>query len=99
MDEFLKAAKIMNDHYAKTLHIPIRVKVNEDWFNKQIENDVIQMSTDKPNSFTGLPVDIDKTIETYEFVYKDEYQEMIDKAREDLFKLSGIPANYFNLDK
>lgn len=52
---------------------PIRVKVNESWLNKQL-SDVIMIDDPKTkgiSSFYGLPLEIDNSIQTFEFVYKE----------------------------
>ncbi|WP_257064319.1 hypothetical protein [Priestia megaterium] len=48
---------------------PVGIKVNEKWLEKQIESNAILMEESKQNSFVGLPVRIDNTIQTYEFIW------------------------------
>jgi hypothetical protein len=96
MKELYEAAKVMNDNYEKTLHMPIRIKVNKQWWNKQLENGVITVSeSNRVSNFIGMPVEVDDTIETFKWVYRDEYQEYLDKLEKELFNSAILPMNYF----
>jgi hypothetical protein len=75
---FTQIVQQMNDVHEKTKQLPIAIKVNEQWLEKQMQqNFILRDKGEKANSgylgnFTGLPVQIDNEISTFEFVYREE---------------------------
>jgi hypothetical protein len=71
---FTEIARMMNDVYTKTGNLPIAIKVNSHWFEKQLQQTfILKKSNENPlETFTGLPVREDDSVDTYEFVYRDE---------------------------
>jgi hypothetical protein len=90
--------KIMNDievKYRKTMTQPTKVKVNENWLQKQLDDELIVKTEGKPmNSFVGIPIKIDNSIDTFELVYHDPYLEHLEKMKEEVFKVFGVPKEY-----
>jgi hypothetical protein len=55
---------------------PIRINMNEDWMNLEIQKYLLVDAKGEPikynsRTFAGIPVEIDDTIETYELVFED----------------------------
>jgi hypothetical protein len=71
---FSQIAKEMNEVYTKVGKMPIGIKVNPYWFEKQLQQTfILRKSNENPlETFTGLPVHEDNSIDTYEFVYRDD---------------------------
>jgi hypothetical protein len=72
---FSEIARMLNKVYEETKHMPVAIKVNEKWLEKMMQQSFIlrQEGYDPLSSLTGLPVQYDNSINTYEFVYrKDE---------------------------
>lgn len=69
---FTEISKAMNEAYEKTKVLPIAIKVNEYWLEKQMQSSfILKKEGENPlHGLTGLPVQIDNTINTFEFVYK-----------------------------
>ncbi|WP_310877032.1 hypothetical protein [Priestia megaterium] len=73
--ESMKAIEAFQEQLAKN---PIGIKANQEWFDKQVKDDVIIIDngfvgTNKQTAlFTGLPFTIDNTVDTYEFIYREE---------------------------
>jgi hypothetical protein len=69
---FTEITKLMHEMYTKTKQLPVAIKVNEQWYERQMQQQFILR---KPNenpleTFTGLKVQFDNTIDTFEFVYE-----------------------------
>lgn len=71
---FTEFSKVINEAYEKTKGLPIAIKVNEQWLEKQLQSSFILRGEDENplHSLTGLPVRIDNTIENFEFVYNKQ---------------------------
>jgi hypothetical protein len=71
---FTEIAKLMNEMYSESGKLPIAVKVNPYWFEKQFQQTfVLRKSNENPlETFTGLPVHESDDIDTFEFVYRDD---------------------------
>lgn len=70
--------KLSNELYQKYKSMPVKIKMNEKWFNEQIKNQNIIFNDNKNTksngfigTFTGIPVEIDNTISSYELVYSE----------------------------
>jgi hypothetical protein len=72
---FTEIAKVLNEVYEETKHLPVAIKVNEYWLERMMQQSFIlrQEGVNPLTNLTGLTVQIDNSINTYEFVYrKDE---------------------------
>ncbi|MGG0308316.1 hypothetical protein ABEY43_07120 [Priestia megaterium] len=73
--ESMKKLKAFQEQMAKR---PIGIKANQEWFDKQVKDEVIIVDGDFKGMnkqlalFTGLPFRIDNTVDSYEFVYREE---------------------------
>ena len=74
---FTEIAKMMNEVYTKFGKMPIAVKVNSLWFEKQLQQSfTLRKTNENPiTSLTGLPVHTDDSINTFEFVYRNDENE------------------------
>jgi hypothetical protein len=72
MKDIKTAIEAMSELQNKYRYIPIKVKMNENWIKEQIEKGEILEGTTKPYQFMGLPVVIDNTISTVEFILPKE---------------------------
>lgn len=68
---FTEITKVINEACEKTKGLPVAIKVNEQWLEKQIQSSfILRKEGENPlYSLTGLPVQIDNTIKNFEFVY------------------------------
>ena len=67
MGEFTDLVQLLNQQFAVHKKLPSKVKVNEEWFRLQ------QFSTwtlHNDSTIAGIPVEVDDTIETFQFVYE-----------------------------
>ena len=72
MGELEKILGNLNKVYELSRTVPIRIKVNETWFQKQLDEDLIKQTKAKSIScLYGIPVEIDNNIKSFEFVYND----------------------------
>jgi hypothetical protein len=72
---FTEIAKMLNEVYEETKRLPVAIKINEYWLERMMQQSFIlrQEGVNPLTNLTGLPVQIDNSINTYEFVYrKDE---------------------------
>jgi hypothetical protein len=71
---FTEIAKVLNEVYEETKHLPVAIKVNEYWLERMMQQSFIlrQEGVNPLTNLTGLTVQIDNSINTYEFVYRDE---------------------------
>jgi hypothetical protein len=70
--DFAQLKKVIEQVEEVSKNIPKKVKVNELWLSSQIINGRITKS--EYNSiamgFTGIPVEIDNSIDNFEFIYE-----------------------------
>jgi hypothetical protein len=71
---FTEFSKVINEAYEKTEGLPVAIKVNEQWLEKQMQSSfILRKEGENPlYSLTGLPVRIDNSIKNFEFVYNEE---------------------------
>ena len=74
---FTEITKMMNKVYEETKHLPVAIKINEKWLEKMMQQSFVlrQEGVNPLSSLTGLPVKIDNSINTYEFVYRNDENE------------------------
>ena len=70
---FTEITKMMNEQFTKTGKKPVEIKVNPEWFEKQLQQSfTLRKANENPlTSLTGLPVHEDDTIDTFKFVYRE----------------------------
>jgi hypothetical protein len=72
MGELEKILSNLNKVYELSQTVPIRIKVNEEWLQKQLEEGLIKQTKAKSIGYLyGIPVEVDNNIESFEFVYND----------------------------
>ena len=77
-EDFKKSMRIIESFQEQIAKHPVGVKANQEWFDKQVFDGAIVIDnnfagTNKQTAlFTGLPFTIDNTIDSYEFVYREE---------------------------
>lgn len=71
---FSEIAKVMSDLYIEKGKMPIGIKVNKEWMERQLQQTFTLRKGNENSltSFTGLPIQEDDSISTYEFVYGNE---------------------------
>ena len=77
-DTFKSSMRKIKAFQEQMVKHPVGIKANQEWFDKQVLDGAIVIDnsfagTNKQTVlFTGLPFRIDNTIDTYEFVYREE---------------------------
>jgi hypothetical protein len=77
-EDFKKSMRIIESFQEQMAKHPIGIKANQKWFDKRVLDGAITIDnsfagTNKQTIlFTGLPFRIDNTVNSYEFVYREE---------------------------
>ena len=71
MGEFTVIMSLLNDQYSIHKKLPSKIKVNEEWFRLQ-KFSTWELNRDENATLAGIPVEVDNSINTFEFVYKKE---------------------------
>jgi NADH:ubiquinone oxidoreductase subunit D len=98
LKELREAMKIMEQHNAKMNRLPIKVKINKKWMEEQTaKNEVIVDGKVHKDFYTlmGIPIEIDNDVSEFEWVYRDEFHEAIDKVIDNLYRSFMLPPEYF----
>lgn len=68
---FPEIAKMMNQMYSKTQKLPKSIKVNSHWYELQLQSSFILKNPNENaiEKMTGVKVEFDDNIKTFEFVY------------------------------
>jgi hypothetical protein len=69
---FTEITKKMNEMFTKTGKVPVKVKVNSYWYEKQLQGNFVLHNPNENliEKLTGLPTSIDNNVDTFEFVYE-----------------------------
>jgi Fe-S cluster assembly iron-binding protein IscA len=70
---FTEIASKMNKIYAQTKKLPVAVKVNSNWYNQHLQSSfILRNPNENPlEKMTGVPVHMDDSVATFEFVYDE----------------------------
>lgn len=78
---FADMMKDINELHKKSLDQPTKIKINEKWLKTQEDSQQITFQKPDPSrvgyygTFTGVPYEIDNTVDTFKLIYREEESE------------------------
>jgi hypothetical protein len=68
-ENLFKAIKVMEQHNKEKSELPIGVKMNSKFFYDSIDEGSMSSESMGENIYSGLPVELDDSVATFEFIY------------------------------
>jgi hypothetical protein len=71
--DFAGISKLMNQMYQEKGKLPIEIKVNPHWLERQIQGRfILRKEGENPiEQFTGIPTRMDDKVDSFQFVYAE----------------------------
>lgn len=82
MIEIHQVIRAVREHQARSGNLPIKIKVNQGWLDKQVAESNIEFKNGTKNIYStlyGIPLEIDNNIRDLQLIYHEEHMRAVEE--------------------